>query len=412
MSFPKLKETQERLNAKRDELKAVFDAAGPDRDMDKVTSLTGDSHAKVEWIRAKNTEIDELKAEFEKLRDLERAAKAAGEEREAIEAGSEPGEPGALQGAVKSLGQLFVESDAYKGYRAGQGTGPVAALKVPNIKNTLFETTAGWAPESTRTGIVSLFPTRPAPHVVDFIPTLPTRQSSVKFMEETTFTNNAAETAEGGLYGEGALVLTERSKPVETVKAFLPVTDQQLEDEEEAAAYVDQRLGFMVRQRLDSQVLVGSGVTPFIEGTENVTGIQVQALGADSIPDAIYKAIVLVNDDGFADPSAVFIRAAKWQSVVLAQTADGIYIWGHPSQAGPMTIWGVPVVKTNAVTATKAVLGDYLNHSTLYVRRGVDVQVSNSHDDFFIKGKQAIRADLRVAMAHYRPKAFAEVTGL
>jgi len=409
MSFPKLKETRERLNAKRDELKAVFDEAGPTYDMDQVKSLNGDAAAKVEWIRTKNAEIDEVAAELRTLLEVEKAATAANADREVIESGAEPG--GAPNGQRKSLGQLFVASKAYKEYRGG-GNGPIATLEVPDIRNTLFETTAGWAPESTRTGIVSTFPTRPAPHVVDFIPTLPTRQSDVKYMEETTFTNAAAETAEGGAYGEGALALTERSKPVETVKVFMPITDQQLEDEEEAAGYVDQRLGFMVEQRLDSQVLVGTGSTPFIEGTENVAGIQSQALAGDAIPDAIYKAMTSINDDGFADPSAVFIRAVKWQEVALLKTADGIYIWGHPSQAGPLTIWGIPVVKTNAVTATKAILGDYLNHSTLYIRRGVDVQVSNSHSTYFVEGKQAIRADLRVAMVHFRPKAFAEVTGL
>jgi hypothetical protein len=70
------------------------------------------------------------------------------------------------------------------------------------------------------------------------------------------------------------------------------------------------------------------------------------------------------------------------------------------------------VVLTNGVTSTKAVIGDYRTHSYLAVKRGVDVQVSNSHSDFFIKGKQAVRADVRVAMVHLRPAAFGEVTGL
>ncbi|MDN3564395.1 phage major capsid protein, partial [Paeniroseomonas aquatica] len=76
------------------------------------------------------------------------------------------------------------------------------------------------------------------------------------------------------------------------------------------------------------------------------------------------------------------------------------------------TVWGVPVVETTAVTATKAIIGDYTNFSELAVRRGIDIQVSNSHSDFFVKGTLAIRADMRAALIHYRPKAFAVVTGL
>jgi len=168
----------------------------------------------------------------------------------------------------------------------------------------------------------------------------------------------------------------------------------------------------MVRQRLDSQALVGDGTTPNLKGTENVTGIQTQALGTDPIPDAIYKLFTKIRDDGFAEPSVVFIRPSKWETVRLMRTADGIYIWGHPAQAGPETIWGAPVVQTTAVTATKAVAGDYAMHAFLAVRRGIDIKVSNSHSTFFVEGKQAVRADIRVAMVHVRPKAFGTVTGL
>ena len=406
MEFPKLKEALGRLNALRDDLAAVFAEAGPDYDMDKVKSLAGDSQAKVDWIRQKNAEIDEAKAEVEALRQVEKAAEFASTEPAAAEGDGDL----TPDRTVRSLGQRFIESEAFKALIKG-GQGPQVTLEM-DIRNTLFETSAGWAPEATRTGIVTMFPTRPAPHVVDFIPTLPTSQSSIKYMEETTFTNAAVEKAEGAAYPEATLVLTEQSQTVEKIPVFLPVTDEQLEDEQAVSGYIDQRLVFMIQQRLDLQVIGGTGVTPLLLGTENVTGIQTQALGTDPIPDAIYKLFRKIRDDGFGEPTVVFIAPSKWETVRLLRTADGIYIWGHPSTPGPAVIWGVPVVETTAVTSTRAIAGDYLMHSNLYVRRGVDVQISNSHASFFIEGKQAIRADLRVAMVHYRPKAFGEVTGL
>lgn len=400
-----MKEALERLNAKRDGLAEIFAQAGPEMDMDKVTCLDGDRTAKVEAIRTANAEIDDLKAKFEELRDIERAAANAAEAGEAGADEPEPGKPG----AVKSLGQLFVESAAYRD-RTGS-VGPQATLDV-DVRNTLFETGAGWAPESTRTGIVTLSPQRPAPHVVDFIPVIPTTQTSVKYMEETTFTNNAVEKAEGTTFGEAALVLTERTQTVEKIPVWLPMTDEQLEDEPMARAYVEQRLVFMLRQRIDLQVLQGTGVSPLLLGTESVSGIQVQAKGGDSVPDAIYKGFTKIRDDGFAEPSVVFIRPSKWQDVRLLKEVGGQYIWGHPALPGPETIWGVPVVQTTAAPATKAITGDYVTHSFLAPKRGIDVQVTNSHSTDFINGKQAIRADVRLAMVHLRPKAFAEITGL
>lgn len=409
MEFPKLKQKLEELNAKRDSLAGLFAEAGPDLDMDKIKSVPGNSAQKVEEIRKRNAEIDDLKKEVDELLELKKIAEAAVRDPERTETVDEP--TASVKGRRSvSWGDAFVGSKAFKGYTPGSGIGPIATLDV-DLK-TLFQTSAGWDPEDLRSGRVELIATRPAPVVVDAIPQTPTGQSAIKYMEETTFTNNAAEAAEGGAYGEAALVLTEKSVTVEKIAVWLPVTDEQFEDEERARAYVNNRLPFMVRQRLDSQCLVGNGTTPNIRGTENVSGIQTQALGTDPIFDAAYKLFRRIRDDGFAEPSVFFIRPEKWESARLARTADGIYILGNPGDSAPVRLWGVPGVETTAPTATKLVAGDYRNFSELAVRRGIDIQVTNAHSDFFVNGKLAVRCDVRVALVHYRPKAFGVVTGL
>lgn len=418
VEFPALKEARDGLNAKRDALASILNEAGPTYDMTLVKSLHGDTTAKVAEISKLNKEIDDRKKKVDELLVVAKAAGEANEHKARGERGSAPNadadrERGS-KGRRKGFGELVIESDAIKSYAPGSGFGPTARIDV-GLK-ALFETGqgggAGWDPEDLRTGRVEMYPTRPAPQVVDALPQTTTTMSTVVYMEETTFVNNAAETTEGSQYAEAQLALTERSSEVRKVAVFLPVTDELFEDEPRARAYVDNRLPFMLRQRLDSQILVGNGTAPNLRGTENVTGIQSQALGSDPIPDAIYKCMRMIRDDGFAEPSHLFIRAAKWEGVRLLRTADGIYIWGHPSAPGPTTIWGVPVIETNAPTATKAVIGDYQNFSELSVRRGIDVQISNSHGNYFVEGKQAIRADVRCALVHYRPKAFGVVTGL
>lgn len=419
--FPRVKDKAEQLQAKRADLKSIFDEAGPDLDPKAVKSIqVKDGKDLQEVVKARNTELEELTGELNELMETAKAAYNSehGGDGASLELGDGTGGSGPSPTALrKPIGDMFVESNAFKGYASGQGVGPVAHLDIElsqllRPQNTLFETGAGWAPESTRTGIVTEFATRPAPDVVDFIPQIPTSQAKVVYMEETTFTNNAAEAAENSLYGEAALQLTEQEQSVRKIAVWLPLTDEQLEDEPQARGYVNNRLVFMLRQRLDLQALQGNGTAPNLTGTENVTGIQSQALGTDTTEDAIYKLFTSIRDDGFAEPSVVFIRPSKFQTVRLRKTSDGIYIWGHPSMSGPETMWGVPVKQTTAVTSTKAVAGDYPNHSFLAPRRGVDVQITNAHSDFFVNGKQAMRADLRVAMIHLRPKAFGEVTGL
>lgn len=410
ITFPALSEAEAKLSAKQKALASIFEEAGPELDMSKVKSL-GDSVDVVDHIRQANAELTEIGQEVVRLREVANAAQAV---KGGDAPGVVPGDSRPSGRSSKTFGDLFVESAAYRDKTGDRG--PEAHLDIDlkalaHPQNALFETGAGWAPETTRTGRVVEFATRPL-QVVDVVPIGSTSQAAVVYMEETTFTNNAAEIAEGGTYPESALALTERSSPVRKVGTWLPVTDEQLEDEAQAAGYVNRRLPFMVRQRLDAQILVGNGTAPNLRGFLNTAGIQTQAKGADPTPDAVYKAIVKVETVGQAMPNAVMFNPLDWQDVRLLRTTEGIYIWGSPSEQGPAFIWGLPVVTAQALTENTALVGDFLNYSELAVRRGIDVQITNSHSTFFIEGKQAIRADMRAALVVYRPAAFCTVTGV
>lgn len=410
METPALNEAQGKLDALRKELKDVFSEAGPERDMAKVKSLSGDSQDKVEWIRKKHNEIEDQAKKVRDIRDV--ADIAESNQKEFLEGGG--GDTGPM-GKSMSLGEAFVKSGAYK--RKGDVSTSNISLKdifsITDPPGTTYQwTQAGWPPESTRSGKIALDPQRPAPHVTDFIPTSTINQHAYKYMEETVFDNTSAETVEGGEYQEVALALQERTRPVEKITAWIPVTDEQLEDVDAVQQYLNQRMTLMLQQRIDRQVLLGDGNAPNLLGTTNVGGIRTQALGSDPLTDATYKLFTDIRENGFAEPSAVFLKPSNWQQVVLQKTADGQYIWGHPSSNGPNTLWGVPVTPTLVAPADKLITGDYQTHASIFTKSGIDFQTTNAHSDFFVKGKQAVRADVRLTMVHFRPEAFGTVTGL
>jgi HK97 family phage major capsid protein len=402
--FPALRDARAKYGEAQKRLATVFQEAGSEMDFGKVKCISGDTAAKVAEVQKMDKELPELKAECDRLMAV---AKAAEQSKAWSDNGSEPDNDGPNFKDF-DLGQAIYDAAIKKGYQQGAGVGRLAHI---DLKSN-FLTSAGWAPQTTRTGHVQLTALRPAPHVVDYIPHTTTNQSAVVYMEETTFTNAAQETAEAGTYQEAALALTQRSVNVQKVAVWLPFSDEQVEDEPRARDYINNRLMYMLANRLDLQLLTGDGSAPNLRGTENVSGINTQALGTDSVPDAIYKGMRQIRDTGFSEPSVVFIRPSKWEGVRLLKTADGQYIWGHPAIPGQDTIWGVPVVQTVVPTATKAIIGDYTNQAELSMRRGIDVQMTNSHASHFITGLQAIRADVRCALIHYRATAFTAVTGL
>lgn len=418
---------REELVAKAKAAHQVLEEAGPDNDMSKVKCLGDglDTTAKLEKFRALNVEVADLhdKVKKQEVDDgLFDKARASWEELNQVR--STPIHPtvdGRQTRVVKSLGRALVESTEYNDFKGMRQWPRPISMPDLDVRAAVFHTGAGWTPEQIRLDRVEFSPQRPI-RVIDFLPVLPTGADTIRYMEETTLTNNAAETAEStattaaDLIPESALALTERNRPVEWLPTFLPVTMQQMEDVEGIEAYVNSRLTYMIQARLDSQIIVGDGVTPNLLGTNSVSGINTYALAAEPVPDAIFKGMQEVRlsggTAGFAEPSVVFINPADWTDIRLLRTADGMYIWGNPSEAGPERIWGVPVVQTPVATVNTATLGDYATYSAVYIKRGIDLAVSDSHSSYFTRGMLAIRADMRVAIVHFRPQAFCTVTGI
>lgn len=431
-----LKELREKLAAKQDALQAVFDESKTDAgeyDFTKVKSLgkecEGNSVAVAEKVRSMNDELNDLAQEAETLEAAEEAARQTDERAKARRrppfAG--PGKSGTdVETVLKSLGELVCADARYEAWVKSGAAGGIsfnfddfypsdalakgAAFETIGTK-TLFETGAGWAPESVRIpGLVDAA-TRPI-QLLDIVPMARTGMEQIVYMEETTRTHAAAEKAEGGTYAESTFALTEQTSSVRKITDSIPVTDEQLEDVAQVGSYLNGRLTFGIRQRLDSQILVGNGTAPNLRGIKNVSGIQTQAKGTDPIPDAFFKAMTKVRVTGRAVPTHHLMHPNDWQKVRLLRTADGVYIWGNPSEAGPERMWGLPVVQQDADSAGTGYVGSFLPAwISLFERRGIDVQVGYTGTQF-TEGKRTIRGDMRVALVVFRPAAFSTVTGL
>lgn len=433
-----LKELRDQFKVKQEALAAIFDKAKTDSgeyDFSKVDHAEfkelKTTAARLDKIHQMEAELNGLYDEAEKQGKVEDEARKLQDRKFTPVAGRpQPGDDKGRPQQFKPLGELITSRPEYKQHFVGQHYKGGLAFAFDDLYpsdvlskfygfdtlgnvqlKALFSTTAGWAPESIRLpGFVEAV-SRPI-QVLDILPLGATGQEAIVYMEETTRTHAAAEKAEGIAYAESTFVLTEKSSNVRKITDSIPVTDEQLEDVPQAESYLNGRLVFGLRQRLDGQILAGNGTAPNLQGLSTLTGRLTQAKGTDPIPDAFFKAMRQIRVTGRAVPTHSLIHPTDWEKVRLLRTADGVYIWGNPSEAGPERLWGLPVVQQDIIAAGTGFVGSFQPQwVSLFERRGVDVQVGFVGTQF-TEGKRTIRGDLRMALVFFRPAAFSEVTGL
>ena len=414
-----LLELNQEIDAKSDALAKIFEEAKTvdgKYDFRKVKSLGADMNSTqvADKVGAMNEELTALGLKREKLAKAAQALSDQNSRQANRGAGGIIHTPDASDpsdGRPKmSMGEFFIKSKAWKDYKASGAVYSTPTMYDAELK-VLFQRSDGWSPEVIRTGRIVEDAQRQI-MLIDALPVENTDRDTVAYMEETVFSSTAAaETSEGGTPTEATILFAEQTSVVRKISVYLPVGDETLEDEPRVRSILDNRLIFMLRQRLDGQIATGNGTAPNLRGVLNITGLQTQAKGSDPVPDAIRKAMTLVRVTGRANPDQVWMHPNDWQDVRLLRTADGIYVWGSPSESGPQRIWGLPVREADQVTENTAVVGDFLNFSALVNRRGVDLQVGYLSNDFR-DGRKTIRADIRVALIFYRGAAFCQVTGI
>lgn len=427
----KLADRQEKLGKVFEEAKVTGDSGEKQYDFNRVTILGADvkgSIAVAEKVHAMNLEANELAKHAETLEAAEKAANDHADREKGVRgfafAGGGKGREDAHQ--AKSLGQLVREEKGFQSWAKGGAGGGIKLnfdeaypsdilAKGANFETmrtkALMSTSAGWAPESIRApGFVEMA-TRPI-QVLDIFPMFKTGQAAYTYMEETTRNHNAAEKAEGATFAESEFAFTEKTSPVKKITDSLPVTDEQLEDVEGVESYINGRLVFGLRRRLDGQCIVGDATGANLRGLKNVAGINTQAKGADPAMDAFYKGMTAVRLTGRALPTHHLMHPEDWQGIRLTRTADGIYIFGAPTEAGPERLWGLPVVQQDADVQGRGYTGSFTPECTsLFEKKGVDIELGYVGTQF-AEGKRTVRGDCRFALVFFRPAAFTEITGL
>ncbi len=313
---------------------------------------------------------------------------------------------GALQSEpakTEGMGQQFVKSDAYKAFAEGR-----AQKARFEVKNTLTGSDTNVAPDRKPGIVPGAFQMLTLESLFN---ALPTSSNAIEFTKEASFTNSAAETAEGGAKPESALTWSLVNMPISTVAHWIKISRQLAMDNAALAAYVETRMAYGVNRRVETQLAVGNGVAPNLSGflaAGNYTahGYLSGALGATLSKFVLIRKVIgdLYNAGYPAD--AIVLNPVDWATMEteLLTTAAGKVPFQYDT-AGTPRLFGLPVVQSVGVTADTFAVGAFGVAGTVHNREGVVVEMSDSDGDNFTKNLITIRAERRLALAIEVPAA-------
>ena len=307
----------------------------------------------------------------------------------------------------ESVGAQFVKHAAYDNFIKQDGR---VRTRI-EVKNTVTNTIAGTFSER-RPGIVEgawrVFT------IEDLLVNVPTSANAIDWLRENVFTNAAAETAEGAQKPESSITLTPGTMPVSTVAHWIKITRQLAMDNAALAAYITRRMVYGVNIRVENQLVGGNGVAPNISGltlagnftAHGYTAASLTGLGLSPTNrfDLIGK---MIGDCATADYPAdvVILNTSDWWTMRLAKDGQGRYLLGDPGSTVVPTLFGRPVVASNAMAAGMVWVGSLAQAATLHTREGIAVDLSDSDGDNFTKNLITIRAERRLALTVEKPAA-------
>ncbi|WP_244412917.1 phage major capsid protein [Ancylobacter novellus] len=245
----------------------------------------------------------------------------------------------------------------------------------------------------------------------DVIGSARTTSSSVEYVRETGFTNNARPVTEGTTKPTSDLTFNMYSAPVRTLAHIFKVSRQMLDDGPALAAYIGRRGTYGLKQVEENQILFGNGTG------QNLNGLVPQATAfapafmsaAETAFDRINQAISQA-EDAEVPVNAIVLNKRDWRKMLGTKAGDERYISGQsPFGLQEPRLWNLPVVATNAMPVGEFLVGAFGEAATIFDRLDVEVAISTENTDDFEKNMATIRVEERLAFAVFRPEAF--VTG-
>ncbi|MDX0855076.1 phage major capsid protein [Sinorhizobium medicae] len=308
----------------------------------------------------------------------------------------------------KTIGEQFVEDQGVKDWaQSSPSKGKADVRFKATITSATTDTAgaAGAAVETTRLPGILALPQRRLT-VRNLISPGRMDGNALEYVRETGFTNSAAPVAETAAKPESDLKFDLVTTSAKVIAHWMKASSQILDDFSQLRSIIDQRLLYGLAYVEEGQLLNGDGTGQNLHGIIPQATAYAAAFTPDA-PTAIDTLRLAQLQAALAEYPATghVMHPTDWARIELEKDTTGRYIIGNPQGMIGPTLWGLPVVATQAIAVDKFLTGAFRLGAQLFDRWDARVEAGFVNDDF-IKNLVTILAEERLALAVYRPEAF------
>ncbi|MCE5348368.1 phage major capsid protein [Citrobacter koseri] len=392
--MPEVNEILKKVTASIEEATGKFNAKAEDalKEAKKSGALSEETKAAV----------DKMASEFNALREAEKTLKAAVGELEQHVAQMPLAN---AKQVVETVGHQVISAEALKTFAASIDGGK--RVSIPVKAATISTDIPDGVVEPQRLPGIDTAPKQRL-FIRDLIAPGRTSSPAIFWVQQTGFTNNAAVVPENTQKPYSDIQFATKITPVTTVAHLFKASKQILDDFAQLQSTIDAEMRYGLKFVEEQEILFGDGTGAHLDGIVPQASpfnpaFQVeQQNGIDDLRLAMLQAQL-----ARFPASGHVLHFIDWAKIELTKDSLGRYILSNPAALTGPTLWGLPVVATEAAQFLgKFLVGAFNAGAQIFDREETNVVISTENADDFEKNMITIRCEERLALAVKRPEAF------
>jgi len=346
--------------------------------------------------------VDKIATEFNALNEANKSLKASVGELEQHVAQMPLNSAAKV---IETVGQVVISSDALKAFSASVEGGK--RVSIPVSAALLSTDVAQGVVEPQRLPGIDTAPKQRL-FIRDLIAPGRTGSPAIFWVQQTGFTNAAKVVAEGTTKPYSDIEFATKITPVTTIAHMFKASKQILDDFAQLQSTVDAEMRFGLKYVEEQEILFGDGTGVHLHGiVPQATAFKAEfEVDKQNGIDDLRLAMLQAQLARFPASGHV-LHFIDWAKIELTKDTLGRYILANPSGLTGPTLWGLPVVATEAPAFKgKFLTGAFNAAAQLFDREDANVVISTENADDFEKNMISIRCEERLALAVKRPEAF------